>query len=91
MLSTVLLVSCKSGKKQYWKAEAPPKAVVVPDMDANHFKVDHPEQFPLAAAVERKAAPELNVTGVVSPDVFAYRAGYLACDRPGCGDTRAAW
>jgi cobalt-zinc-cadmium efflux system membrane fusion protein len=38
-------------------------------MDANHFKVDHPEQFPLATAVERKAAPELNVTGVVSPDV----------------------
>ena len=21
-----------------------------PDMDANHFKVDHPEQFPLATA-----------------------------------------
>jgi cobalt-zinc-cadmium efflux system membrane fusion protein len=68
VLSTVLLVSCKSGKADE-KAEAPPKAVVVPDMDANHFKVDHPEQFPLATAVERKAAPELNVTGVVSPDV----------------------
>ena len=64
----VLLVSCKSGKADE-KAEAPPKAVVVPDMDANHFKVDHPEQFPLATAVERKAAPELDVTGVVSPDV----------------------
>ena len=68
VLSTVLLVSCKSGKADE-KAEAPPKAVVVPDMDANHFKVDHPEQFPLATAVEHKAAPELNVTGVVSPDV----------------------
>ena len=38
-------------------------------MDANNFKVDHPEQFPLATAGEHVAAPELNVTGVVSPDV----------------------
>ena len=38
-------------------------------MDANNFKVDHPEQFPLATAGEYMAAPELNVTGVVSPDV----------------------
>ena len=38
-------------------------------MDANNFKVDHPEQFPLATAGEYIAAPELNVTGVVSPDV----------------------
>jgi cobalt-zinc-cadmium efflux system membrane fusion protein len=68
VFSTVLLVSCKAGKADE-KAEAPPKAVVVPDMDANHFKVDHPEQFPLATAVERKAAPELNVTGVVNPDI----------------------
>ena len=42
---------------------------VVADMDANHFKVDHPEQFPLVTAAEYLAAPELNVTGVVSPDV----------------------
>ena len=45
------------------------KPAVVPDMDANNFKVDHPEQFPLATAVEHKAAPELNVTGVVQPDI----------------------
>jgi cobalt-zinc-cadmium efflux system membrane fusion protein len=38
-------------------------------MDANNFKVDHPEQFPLATAGEYVAAPELNVTGVVGPDV----------------------
>jgi len=42
---------------------------VQPDLDANNFKVDHPERFPLAAAGEHVAAPELNVTGVVSPDV----------------------
>jgi cobalt-zinc-cadmium efflux system membrane fusion protein len=42
---------------------------VLPDLDTNNFKVEHPEQFPLATAGEHVAAPELNVTGVVSPDV----------------------
>jgi cobalt-zinc-cadmium efflux system membrane fusion protein len=51
------------------KAEAPPKATVEPDLDSNNFKVDHPEQFPLVAAIEHKAAPALNVTGVVQPDI----------------------
>ncbi len=47
----------------------PVPAEVVPDFDPNHFKVDHPEQFPLVTAAEHLAAPELNVTGVVNPDV----------------------
>jgi cobalt-zinc-cadmium efflux system membrane fusion protein len=47
----------------------PHPATVEPDMDANNIKVDHPEQFPLATAGEYVASPELNVTGVVSPDV----------------------
>jgi cobalt-zinc-cadmium efflux system membrane fusion protein len=68
LLLSVLLISCKEGKADP-KAEAPPQAVVIPDTDANHFKVDHPDQFPLATAVEHKAAPELNVTGVVQPDI----------------------
>ena len=42
---------------------------VVPDLDSNNFKVDHPDQFPLAAAGQHVATPELNVTGVVNPDV----------------------
>jgi cobalt-zinc-cadmium efflux system membrane fusion protein len=42
---------------------------VEPDFDSSSFRVDHPEQFPLATAGEYVAAPELNVTGVVSPDV----------------------
>ncbi|HYW42846.1 MAG TPA: efflux RND transporter periplasmic adaptor subunit [Bryobacteraceae bacterium] len=41
----------------------------MPDLDSNNFKIDHPERFPLATAREYVAAPELNVTGVVSPDV----------------------
>jgi cobalt-zinc-cadmium efflux system membrane fusion protein len=48
---------------------APVPTKVEPDMDSNNFKVSHPEQFPEATAGEHIAAPELNVTGVVSPDV----------------------
>jgi membrane fusion protein, heavy metal efflux system len=62
------LAGCNEGKADP-KAEAPPRATVEPDLDANNFKVDHPEQFPLATAVEHKAAPALNVTGVVQPDI----------------------
>jgi cobalt-zinc-cadmium efflux system membrane fusion protein len=56
-------------KKSDPKAEAPPPATVESDMDANNFKVDHPEQFQLVKAVEHRAAPALNVTGVVQPDI----------------------
>jgi cobalt-zinc-cadmium efflux system membrane fusion protein len=62
-----LLLSCSA--KDDPKAEAPPKAVVEPDLDSNNFKVDHPDQFPLVTAVERKTVPALNVTGVVQPDI----------------------
>jgi cobalt-zinc-cadmium efflux system membrane fusion protein len=39
------------------------------EQDSTGFQVDHPDQFPLVTVGERKAAPELTVTGVVSPDV----------------------
>jgi cobalt-zinc-cadmium efflux system membrane fusion protein len=48
---------------------APPPPVVDHDGDSSIVRVDHPEQFPLATATGRDAAPELRVTGVVSPDV----------------------
>jgi membrane fusion protein, heavy metal efflux system len=50
-------------------AEAPPPANIVPGADPSLFTVDHPEQFPLAAAVERPTTSELVVTGAVTPDV----------------------
>ncbi len=62
------LAGCNQSKADP-KAEAPPPATVVADFDPNNFKVDHPEKFPLAAAVEHKATPALNVTGVVQPDI----------------------
>jgi len=75
MLSAILclplglwLLGCGE-KKPDPRAEAPPTAKVESDLDANNFKVDHPEQFPLVSAIEYKAAPALNVTGVVQPDI----------------------
>jgi membrane fusion protein, heavy metal efflux system len=65
---TFFLPACNEGKADP-KAEAPPAATVVPDLNSNDFKVDHPDLFPLATAAEYKAAPALNVTGVVQPDI----------------------
>jgi len=66
-----LITEC--GKKvtaqQTPEATGPAPTTVQPDLDSNNFKVDHPEQFVLAAAGEHVATPELNVTGVVNPDV----------------------
>ncbi len=50
-------------------AEAPPPANIVPGADPGLFTVDHPEQFPLTAAVDRAATSELVVTGTVAPDI----------------------
>jgi membrane fusion protein, heavy metal efflux system len=65
---SLTLVGCNASKADP-KAEAPPPAVVEAEMDANNFKVAHPEQFLLATAMEHKSAPALNVTGVVQPDI----------------------
>lgn len=67
-----LLTACQKTGAQASRQNndtGPHPAVVEPDMDPSNFKVDHPEQFPLATAGEYAASPELSVTGVVSPDV----------------------
>jgi cobalt-zinc-cadmium efflux system membrane fusion protein len=70
---SLFLAGCEKKVSAQDKVEAsdtgPQPVTVEPDLDANNFKVDHPERFPLATAGEHVAAPELNVTGVVSPDV----------------------
>ena len=89
---SLLLIGCNEGKADP-KAEAPPPATVEPDLDANNFKVDHPDQFPLVNAIERKAAPALNVTGVVQPDisravpVISLAAGRVVEIKARLGDT----
>ena len=67
-LGLLFTIACNEGKADP-KAEAPPAAKVVADLDANNFRVDHPDQFPIATATEYKDAPSLNVTGVVQPDI----------------------
>jgi len=65
----LVLAGCSAQGKGDPKAEAPPPAQVEHVQSAGLFKVDDPSKFPLATAGEIDAAPELNVTGVVSPDV----------------------
>ena len=92
LLLGLMLVGCRESKPDP-KAEAPPTAVVEPDLDANNFKVDHPEQFPLVTAIEYKAVPALNVTGVVQPDiaravpVISLAAGRVVEVKARLGDT----
>jgi cobalt-zinc-cadmium efflux system membrane fusion protein len=88
----LFLIGCNESKGDP-KAEAPPAATVEPDLDANNFKVDHPDQFPLVTAIEYKAAPALNVTGVVQPDiaravpVISLAAGRVVEIKARLGDT----
>ena len=42
---------------------------MIHESDGSVFRVDHPEQFPIATAGERDAAPELDTTGTVSADI----------------------
>ncbi len=74
-------------------AEAPPPANVVSDVDLSLFTVDHPEQFPLAAASAHPTASELVVTGTVTPDVsrnvpvVSLASGRVMAIRARLGDT----
>ena len=65
----LLLAGCGREMEADNASGAPPPAQVEHEQDSGVFKVDHPERFPLATAGERKAAPELTVTGVVNYDV----------------------
>jgi cobalt-zinc-cadmium efflux system membrane fusion protein len=69
---SLLVTGCEkkvSGQTKVEASTGPVPTTVEPDLDANNFKVTHPEQFPLATAGEHVAAPELNVNGVVGADV----------------------
>jgi membrane fusion protein, heavy metal efflux system len=67
---SVFLAGCEKKAGADDKSGTGPQAVtVVPDIDPNNFQVDHPEQFPVVTAGSHDAAPELNVTGVVNPDI----------------------
>ena len=64
------LTGCSSNRVDASAKEAaPPAATVEHEQNTGLMKVEHPDQFPLATAAGRDTAPELNVTGTVSPDV----------------------
>jgi len=91
-LACCLLSSCK-GRQADAAAEAPPPAQVERQQDGGAFKVEHPEQFGLATAGKLEAAPELNVTGTVGPDisrnipVISIASGRVVEIRARLGDT----
>ncbi len=66
---SLLLSGCGAKAAPDPAAGTPPPATVEKELDSSLVKVDHPEQFPLATASQYKAAKELSVTGVVTPDV----------------------
>ena len=68
MFSLIAVGACKKVEADP-AAGAPPQAKVVTAFDPVEFSVDHPEQYPLTAAVEHRAASQLAVTGTVNPDI----------------------
>ena len=66
--SALIGAGCSSGKANP-QQEAPPPTAVEAELDANNFKIDHAERFPVTTAVAYLASPALNVTGAVQPDI----------------------
>jgi membrane fusion protein, heavy metal efflux system len=91
IVATLVFTGC--GSKGNPASEAPPPAQVEHEQDLNVIQVDHPDQFPLAAAIEHDAASQLVVTGVVSPDiartvpVISLASGRVVDIRARLGDT----
>src|ERR1039458_6780259 len=68
LASAAVLGGCKKVEADE-AAQAPPNPNVVPFADAALFSVDHPEQFPLAAAAQHSTAHRKVAAGTVPPDV----------------------
>ncbi len=61
------LTGCSKQTEVHADDTGPHPAVVEPDMDANNFKVDHPDQFPVTEAGSYLASSELNATVWLAP------------------------
>ena len=68
MLSLIAVGACKKVEADP-AAGVPQLAKVTTAFEAQEFSVDHPEQYPLTAAVEHRAVSQLAVTGTVNPDI----------------------
>jgi cobalt-zinc-cadmium efflux system membrane fusion protein len=69
LAASLVLGGCGEKVEANPKLGAPPAVDVIHESDGSLFRVDHPEQFPIATAGEHDAAPELKTTGTVSADV----------------------
>jgi membrane fusion protein, heavy metal efflux system len=69
LASLLALGGCGKGEGNVAAQEAPPPAQVVPGPDAALVAVEHPEQYPLAAATAYMSTATLAVTGTVNPDI----------------------
>src|ERR1700732_1545853 len=70
--ASFFLAACSGGKADP-KAEAPPTPAVEHEQDLNVVQVDHPEQFPLATAIEHISTSQLTATGTVNPEISRSR------------------
>lgn len=69
LLTALVCSGCGSREKADPAAAAPPAASVEVEPDLNVVKVDRPERFKLVAAGRRQDLPQINVTGVVNPNI----------------------
>jgi cobalt-zinc-cadmium efflux system membrane fusion protein len=90
----LVLVGCGGAPKEKdLAAEAPPPVQVERENDASIVHLDQSSQFPVVTAGEYKAASELVVTGVVTPDiartvpVISIASGRVVDIRARLGDT----
>ncbi len=68
LLVALGLAGCRNGQNVP-NAEAPPPLRVERAENPNTFQVEHPEQFPLTAAVTHVTTSQLRATATISPDV----------------------
>jgi cobalt-zinc-cadmium efflux system membrane fusion protein len=68
LMAALVVAGCGDAGKGA-NAGAPPALKVERSGDPSVFQVDHPDRYPLVAAVEHFAAPQLRATGTVTPDI----------------------
>src|SRR5258707_871291 len=82
--ASFFLAACSGGKADP-KAEAPPTPTVEHEQDQNVVQVDHPEQFPLATAIDHPTATVdivAPVSGVITDQQVTNAAGVAGLGSP---------